>query len=205
LSQISNYLHLRHLHWLAPFPLFHLSHLYRRHSHHQSPPTSDENHRHAVRSSTGQKRATKIMLSDLRMPSFFSDATVAKSDKRQRRRQTLRRRNNGRPIYRRRSASSGRALLRTSVRSGKIVRRRKRKSTNSYTPTTSIGRSGPRRRNRRGSTMRPIRRATFPSCSRCLLLPVVMVARHQRPHHHWATNRYNFPTSTCLLAQLRPH
>jgi len=156
-----------------------------------------------VRSSIGQKRATKIMLSDLRMPSSFSDATVAKSDKRPRRRQTLRRRSNGRLICRRRSASSGRAFLRASVRSGKIVQRRRRKSTNSYIPTTSIGRSGPRRGNRRGSTMRPIRRVIFPSCSRCPLLRVAMVARHQRPRHHWVTNRYNFRTSTCLLAQLR--
>ena len=141
------------------------------------------------------------MLSDLRMRSSFSDATVVKSDRRPQRRQTLRRRSNGRPIYQRRSANSGRAFLRRSVKSGKIVQRRKRKSTNNYIPITSTGRSGPRQRSRR-SSMRPIRRAIFPSCSRCPL-PAVTVARHQRPRHRWAINRYSSPTSICLLAQLR--
>lgn len=204
LSQNSNPSHTHQIRWFVLFLPFHPSHPFRRRRRRrQHPLISDGSHRYPATSSIGQKRATKIMLSDRRMPSFFSDAIVVKSDKRQQRRLILRRRSNGRRICRRRSASSGRAFLRKSVRSGKIVRKRRRKNTNSYIPTTFIGRSGPRQRNPRGGTRRPIRRAIFPSCSHCPLPRAVMVAQRLHPLHHSATNRYNFPTSTCLLALLR--
>ena len=92
--------------------------------------------------------------SDQRTRSFSSDGRSARSARQRRRRTTVRparSRSSARRTSRRRSPSSGRASLPRNVSTGRIWRRRRRRSTKQCTPTTFIVPSGRKRTSQRAS------------------------------------------------------
>lgn len=177
------------------FRLRHLSLLYHHHHPHN---INAENLHVAVTSSAGRKKATKTTSRGRRTHSYSSDESAARIANKPKR--TPRRlltvswpalpRNNDRPIFPKRSASSGRVCRRRRDIIGSSWRRRRRRSMSRCIPITYIDLSGLRirRGDRRAGRQRLFAvslimtpRPRFPSLF-LVSVPVTTVDRPQLPH-----------------------